>query len=56
MTTTMNERDGCHNCGARARNGLCNNCNSPNYKNVGTTRCSVWIEKIYTPPEWEKRR
>jgi hypothetical protein len=52
----MDERDGCHNCGARTSKGLCNNYRSPNYKCVGTTRCSVWIPKVFTPPEWEKMR
>lgn len=58
MTTTeINRRDdGCHNCGARTSKGICNSYRSPNFKQVGTTRCSVWIAKIYTPPEWEKKK
>jgi hypothetical protein len=57
MTTTeMTERDGCHNCGARMSNGLCNNPASTVYKQVGTTRCREWMRMVFTPPEWEKKR
>ena len=56
MTTTMTEQDGCHNCGARTSKGICNNARSSNYKQVGTTKCSVWIPKVYTPAEWEKKK
>ncbi len=56
MTNEITENDGCHNCGARMRSGLCNNAYSSNYKQLGTTRCSVWIKKIHTPKEWEKIR
>jgi hypothetical protein len=52
----MTEQDGCHNCGARMSNGLCNNPASTLYKQVGTTRCKVWIKRIHTPREWEKKR
>ena len=52
----MTERDGCHNCGARMSNGLCNNAYSTNYKQVGTTRCKEWVYKIITPKEWERKK
>jgi len=56
MITTMTEQDGCRNCGARTGKGLCNNPRSPNYKQVGTTRCNEWVHKVYTPKEWENKR
>lgn len=57
IMSEFENKDGCcRNCGARTGKGLCNNPRSPNYKQVGTTRCNEWVHKVYTPKEWEKKR